>query len=308
MNISTPSDPIPFAELGPNGKNHWSRYLTGTILILLGWMLLTVVVTLAAYIFGQGAALELVMQKANWVDLGPEQDGQAMVAVTYILLTLISLLIATLLIARWVHGQSVLTLLTSRSRFDFRAFAISGGVFLLLNLLLFIFGQILDPSALEFVFDGERMLPFIVLVLLLTPFQCLAEEVFFRGYLFQGVSATTKNVVIRLGVPALLFTGVHASNGDWSAGGLWAVSVYFGMALYLGWLTLKSGGLELSAGMHTANNLFAFTIVTSAGSGMPFATVFYDPSPDYSAGALFLIPLLVVHYLIVTRLVPASRT
>jgi membrane protease YdiL (CAAX protease family) len=291
-----------FADLGTKGKTHWSRYLAGSAVAMLGWILLTTIGTLALMAFGYKPALDILMAKSSWVDLPPEKDHMAMVAAGYVLYTLVALLISTILAARWVHSQGTMSLITAHRRFDFRGFFISGAVFLGLNLILFGGGILFEPEALELVFDANRMWPFFVIVLVLTPFQALAEEVFFRGYLYQGVSATTKIVAFRLIIPALLFTVFHASNGDWSAGGGWAVFVYMTMALYLGWLAIESEGLELSTGLHTANNLFAFTMVTSAGSGMPFATVFFDPNPSYSASAISLVPLLIVHYFIVKRL------
>jgi membrane protease YdiL (CAAX protease family) len=252
----------------------------------------------AIIVLGGNGALEIIQQGANWVDLSPAQDTDALVACAVILLSVVAMLFATVIVARGLHKQPLRTLFTARPKFDMSRFWKSGIAILVLNVVIFTAGYFFAPEEYIVVFDFARMAPFIVLVLLLTPFQCLAEEVFFRGYLTQGVSAFTGNLIVRLTVPAFLFMAFHSANGDWAAGGFWAAATYFTLALYLGVLTYKSNGLEVATGLHAFHNILAFTLVTSGGAGMPFATAFYVESSDYMASYLGFLPVLVVHYLV----------
>jgi uncharacterized protein len=57
---------------------------------------------------------------------------------------------------------------------------------------------------------------------------------------------------------------------------------YIGMGLFLGWITLKSKGLELAVGLHVANNLYASLMVTFPDSAIPSPALFtireFDPN------------------------------
>ena len=76
---------------------------------------------------------------------------------------------------------------------------------------------------------------------------------------------------------------------------------YFLIALYLGFLTLRSGGLEHAVGLHLANNIYAFSIVNYAAGDWPIPSVFFDPSAEYSGeNSLYLAGVLVTHYVILS--------
>lgn len=62
---------------------------------------------------------------------------------------------------------------------------------------------------------------------------------------------------------------------------------------------IRRGSIDRS---HTANNIFAFSISTSSGSGMPFATIFYEPEPDYMAGFIMILLVVMLHYLLYFRI------
>jgi membrane protease YdiL (CAAX protease family) len=287
-----------YFDLASSDRRGLGRYVIGSVLIVFLWLLFAILPVVAVIAFGMNGAVDLIQQGANWVDLSPSQDVDALVACTIILLSVIGMLFATIIIARGLHKQPLRTLITARSKFDMSRFWKGGIAILILNAVVFTFGYWLSPEEYIVVFDFERMAPFIVLVLILTPFQAMAEEVFFRGYLTQGISALTGNLLVRLTVPAFLFMAFHSANGDWAAGGLWAAATYFTLALYLGILTYKSNGLEAAIGFHAFHNILAFTLVTSGGAGMPFATAFYVESSDYMASYLGFLPVLLVHYLV----------
>ena len=162
-------------------------------------------------------------------------------------------------------------------------------------------------SEVEVVYDPARYWKFVPLVLLLTPLQAFGEEVFVRGYLYQTVSAMTARVAVRLIVPSLAFMLLHIYNQDAAVGGIWAFASYFGFGVYFAYVTLKTAGVEHATGLHTANNLSAFLITTTAGAGMPFATIYFDPSPDYALGAFSLAALAGVHYLLAFHVLPRIK-
>ena len=97
------------------------------------------------------------------------------------------------------------------------------------------------------------LLAVIVIVVLLTPLQCAAEEYVFRGLPMQVVGTWLRTPVVGVALPVPLFVLGHGY--DWV--GQIGVAVF---ALSMGFLVWKSGGLELAVVVHTANNLTLFLV------------------------------------------------
>ncbi|TNE58289.1 MAG: CPBP family intramembrane metalloprotease [Alphaproteobacteria bacterium] len=292
------SSPKSFFDLAPEGRRGPWLYLGGALLTLVLYAVISGAAMSALFLPSLYPALVLLKEKKSWIDLTPDQDMLALIACTAILVSVIALLAANLIVARFLHKQPLITLLTARPSFDMRRFTLSGLTILAIEGLVLLVGYGMSPDEFEVVFDFDRMWPFIIVVVLLTPFQALAEEVFFRGYLTQGISALTGRLGFRLIVPAVIFMLFHAFNSDWSAGGVWAALTYLTLALYLAILTLKSNGLEMSTGMHAFHNMFVFLIATSTSSGMPFATVVVTSGEqsDYMMSYFSLFPVMALHY------------
>lgn len=95
------------------------------------------------------------------------------------------------------------------------------------------------------------LLVVVVVVLLLTPLQCAAEEYAFRGLPLQVLGTWLRRPAWGVVLPVPLFVAGHGY--DWV--GQVDVAVF---ALATGFLVWKSGGLELAVVVHTANNLPLF--------------------------------------------------
>lgn len=89
-------------------------------------------------------------------------------------------------------------------------------------------------------------------MLISSPLQALAEEVFFRGYLLQVMGSMVGKVWFGIVFSSLIFAILHGTQNP-------ALFVHrFAFGLVSGWLVLKTGGLEASIGAHIVNNLGAF--------------------------------------------------
>jgi uncharacterized protein len=97
---------------------------------------------------------------------------------------------------------------------------------------------------------------FLLVVLLLTPWQAAGEEYVFRGYLTQAVGGMVGGVlaarVLAVLVPALLFGLAHGSQD------LPVFVDRFAFGLVAGVLVIVTGGLEAAIAMHVLNNFVAF--------------------------------------------------
>jgi membrane protease YdiL (CAAX protease family) len=128
----------------------------------------------------------------------------------------------------------------------------------------------------------------------LVPFQSAAEELVFRGWLVQAIGAYGPDRVGRNGLaraatatlrspwPAILissglFVLAHGYTG-------WALLDVLLFAMIIGWLTIRTGGLEAGIALHSLNNLFAFLLPAAYGQldgwseqgGAPWTTMLVD--------------------------------
>ncbi|WP_405141582.1 CPBP family intramembrane metalloprotease [Sphaerisporangium sp. NBC_01403] len=104
----------------------------------------------------------------------------------------------------------------------------------------------------------QRFLPGLVVILLLVPFQAAAEEYIFRGWVLQAFGAyfTTPWPGILLGAAA--FTSLHAYTD-------WGIIDVFSFGALMGWLAVRTGGLEAPIGLHVINNVVSFLPAAASG-------------------------------------------
>jgi len=135
-----------------------------------------------------------------------------------------------------------------RWRMALRAAAVVLPVFAVLHWTLL---ALIPPEDLSMPPVGAPLLAVVVIVLLLTPLQCAAEEYAFRGLPMQLLGTWLRTPVVGIVLPVPLFLLGHGY--DWV--GQIDLAVF---ALSMGFLVWKSGGVELAVVVHTANNLPLF--------------------------------------------------
>ncbi|WP_313811036.1 CPBP family intramembrane glutamic endopeptidase [Glutamicibacter sp.] len=92
-----------------------------------------------------------------------------------------------------------------------------------------------------------------LLVILLTPLQCAAEELVFRGAFMQVIGAWLKHPAFAILLPVPLFTFGHL----YDVFGLLDVAFF---AVAAGYLTWRTGGLEAAIAVHVVNNTTLFLL------------------------------------------------
>lgn len=92
-----------------------------------------------------------------------------------------------------------------------------------------------------------------ILFLLLVPFQCMAEEYIFRGFIGQTVASWLKNPILAMVVSTIIFMVMHGYNGIGQIGVFIA-----GLSLFV--LIWYTKGLEASCALHIVNNTMAFLL------------------------------------------------
>ncbi|MFD5616847.1 CPBP family intramembrane glutamic endopeptidase [Streptomyces yangpuensis] len=99
----------------------------------------------------------------------------------------------------------------------------------------------------------------LVVLWALIPCQAAAEEFVFRGWLAQFFGGFLKSPWPGIVVASALFAVAHGI-GEWSG-----FALLFYSAMWWGWLTVRTGGLEAVIAVHVANNMTAYAITVALG-------------------------------------------
>ena len=166
--------------------------------------------------------------------------------------------------------------------------------FILYILILEIFSLLsfrtihIDPSPIK-----EKLI-YIIPVLLLTPMQAAAEELFFRALPARLVYHNNLPKSQKEGIPTSIVSGFlflipHLGNPEVvkSRSGIIAIIYYFLWGAAAMALALYTDGFEMPIAMHAANNIYCALIVNYRGSAMPTKAIFIDGAASSSIFLLF---------------------
>lgn len=202
------------------------------------------------------------------------------------------LLFIVLFYNKFIQNNSLRILTTSRPKIDWSRVFFSFGVWGGITILTTIIGYYSAPEDFVVQFNLEKFAVFVVLAVLLIPFQASFEEYLFRGHMLQGLGLATKTRWVPLLVTSFLFGIMHIGNPEVDKLGMIIMFYYIGTGLFLGILTLMDEGLELALGFHAANNLIGALLVTSDWSAFQTHSILKDVSVP-SANFQIFIPILV---------------
>ncbi len=93
---------------------------------------------------------------------------------------------------------------------------------------------------------------FLVIILLVTPLQAAAEEVFFRGYLLQAFGSLASGPWLGIGLSALVFAVLHGGQSPAM------FSDRLALGLLAGVLVWRTGGLEAAIAAHVVSNVYTY--------------------------------------------------
>jgi uncharacterized protein len=128
---------------------------------------------------------------------------------------------------------------------------------------------------------------FLVVIVLTSPLQAAAEEIFFRGYLLQALGSLVSQPWFGVIVSSVVFALLHGTQNL----PLFADRLIFGLLAAL--LVWRTGGLEAAIAAHVINNVFAYLY---AGLTTSVATIkavkglsWVDAAFDVGGFALFAV-------------------
>ncbi len=95
---------------------------------------------------------------------------------------------------------------------------------------------------------------FLIVIVLTSPIQAAAEELFFRGYLMQALGSLVRQPWFGVIVSSVVFALLHGTQNL----PLFIDRLAFGLLAAI--LVWRTGGLEAAIAAHVANNVFAYLI------------------------------------------------
>lgn len=290
-----------FIQAAQRGKNDAWRYLVGSLLILFTFIIpgsLVSIGLLIAYVKSDGNPETNLLPPANVVGVNP------LTLYVFYNLSFLLFLLGIYLTIRFLHGRSLLSLITPASHISWKRIGQGFSVFFMLKVIEIALSYGYSPSDFTLNFQAREFFIFLGWVALLTPMQITAEELFFRGYLLQGIGSKLGKWMCIL-FPSLLFTALHGANTEVVTqpnpeGTLSLLGYYFMVGAFMAWLTVKDKTLELALGLHAANNIATFVFVTSPDSSIPSPAIFSVADTQASFTSLFFtaISLLVFAFII----------
>ena len=211
----------------------------------------------------------------------------------YTLLTFFVGFIGFLIVIKYLHNQSVLSITTSRKTIDYKRILTSFtaiSVILVLNILFSFF-----TSSEEYIlqFNLNDFLILLLIAVIFIPVQTSLEEYVFRGYLMQGLGVMFNNKWLPLILTSFSFGFLHFYNPEIMKLGSILLVHYVATGLFLGILTLMDDGMELALGFHAGNNLLIALIVTADWTGFQTTSIFkYIGEPNVINQSLFSLSII----------------
>jgi membrane protease YdiL (CAAX protease family) len=283
--------------LARRGKNQWWRYLLAISLILISWLVIGNIPTLALILL---VNLDDNQQTNFDSQLNTFEGIDPLLSYIVISFGFIAFIVALYIAVRFIHQREFTSLITAKSQVKISR--IFQG-FLLWVILLGIACAIeyaISPQSFQLKFNPNKFLLFLPFALILTPIQTSVEELFFRGYLMQTVGLITRISAIPVLFSSLIFASLHFGNPEVESNFLVLAVFYLLLSFFLAIVTVKDDSLELALGVHAANNLFTILLVNPTNSVLPAHAVFdYTINPLYTLVSYAI--AAIIFYIIIFR-------
>lgn len=199
---------------------------------------------------------------------------------------------------KFIHQQSIRSLITSREKIDWKRFLFSFAVWGIFTTVMTVLVYFASPENFVFNFKPIPFFIFLILAIVLIPLQTSFEELMFRGYLMQGIGIFTNSRLLPFVLTSVLFGLMHLANPEVGKMGYIIMVYYIGTGFFLGMLTLMDEGLELALGFHAVNNLVGALLVTSDWTAFQTNSVLKDIA-EPTAGFDVLVPVLIIYPILI---------
>jgi len=169
---------------------------------------------------------------------------------------------------RFIHKKNFQTLINTGKTIKWKKIGWGAVLWTIIIGFFTVISLILQGNSFTINFNYTSFIYLLLLSLLVFPLQASFEEIFFRGYLMQGLSLIFKRPVVPLILTTVIFGSIHYFNGTSISNSISIVISAMILGLMLGIIVLGENGLETAIGAHIANNMFVAVVLNSSDSGM----------------------------------------
>jgi membrane protease YdiL (CAAX protease family) len=246
---------LPYHRIHEAGLPGAWRAVAGVALMFVGFAVVGATVAAAVFqvvylVTGQG-----VVDVARLADL----DHPTPAGLAYLNVALATFIPLAMVATRLLHGIRPRWLASVRPRIRWRYLLACLGVSMIALVATLVVGSLLpgqdgDVSGHPHSFTVTTF-RYVLVIVLLTPFQAAGEEYLFRGYLTQAFGGLFHSAWVAVLLPAFLFGLAHGLGQS--------VPVFFdrfAFGIVAGILVIRTGGLEAGIAMHVLNNFLAYGI------------------------------------------------
>jgi uncharacterized protein len=246
---------LPYHLIQLSGRPGWWRQAVG-VLLMIAWLALF-------------AALLVSIPFAIWYAVRGDDVADAISALAdsgnptptslaYIDLVLTTLIPVAILLSWALHRVKPKWLLSVVGRFRWRWLLACLGAAVVALVATVVVGAVMpqqcdDPAGQAHL--THTAVAYLVVILVLTPFQASGEEFMFRGYLTQCIGALSRQAWVPVLLTGLIFGVFHGLGQP-----LPVFLSRFAFGLVAGYLVIRTGGLEAGIAMHTLNNWLSLAL------------------------------------------------
>ena len=162
-----------------------------------------------------------------------------------------------------LHDLPFISVITGRKKIDFERILYSFMIWGTAISSLVFLDYSLNPDDYQVNFKIKEFFILFIIAISLIPIQISVEEIVFRGYLMQGFGNWFNSRFMALFLSSTVFGLLHFSNPEIDALGNKFIVQYITAGFILGIIALMDDGLELSLGLHAAQNLIGVLILTA---------------------------------------------
>ncbi len=285
------------------GNNKWYLYLVTILLVVAGSIIgqLPLLAVLLAKAAQSGLDQAELAELANSMDFGSIEMNQNL-TVFLMLLAFVVALVFLWIGVRFIHKKPFEALINPALKINWKKIFFSFGLWMAFTAILELIFYLLQPEIYSFQFEASNFLILLFIALLIFPLQTSFEELFFRGYLMQGLSLISKYRWIPLLITSIGFGAMHFMNPEVEAFGFGvSMTYYIGVGLFLGILTLMDNSLELALGVHAATNIYGALFVTFDDSAVQTAALFHTSEVNMNWMLIGFVVAAIIFIVIVSK-------
>lgn len=282
---------IPFLNNAKKGNNNTWRYIITIILSLfvasfVAGAFLAIFIVIWVLLFKQGLNVEIFLNQLL-------KDPLFLIVLVGLSFSISYLFLY--LCVRFIHKKTFISIINTGNKVRWKKIGIGAAAWLSIVVILDIISYLIDPASFKISLNPQGFWILVLLALIAFPIQASFEEVFFRGYLMQGISLIFERPWVVLMVTSLCFSLLHWWNGGTVVMSLSIVMGTFIIGLMLGILTMADNGIELAIGVHIINNLYVSVIHSSPDGGLGnLPSLVVSPSDPYLSPVILALAAVIL--------------